>query len=63
MSGGGYEIGLSASEAMTQDFATQFRPGDVSINTGGEKQSITLYIVVGVVALAAVLMVFLFRRR
>lgn len=60
---GGYEIGLSNSEAFAQDLTTQFRPGDVNVSTGGEKQSITLYIVAGVVALAAVLLVILLWRR
>lgn len=58
---GGYEIGLSSSEAQNQEFATQFRPGDVHVDLGESKQTMTLYIVAGVVAVAAVLLMLLLR--
>jgi LPXTG-motif cell wall-anchored protein len=59
---GGYEIGLSGSAASAAELTGDYGGhGDEFITTGGGKQTQTLFIVVGLVALAVVILLF-FRR-
>lgn len=56
------ELGLSSSAAAAQRLASQLGQTTVNVSAGGEKQTQTLYIVAGVVAVAIVILL-LFRRR
>lgn len=56
------ELGFSGSAASqaSADVSGQHGAGDVHVSTGGAKQTQTLYIVAGVIAVAAVLLLVLF---
>jgi len=60
---GGYEIGVSQSDSFAQKLASQLGGGNVNVYGGGAKQAQTFMIVAGVVAVAAVLLVLVFKRR
>jgi hypothetical protein len=56
MSPGGYEIGISGSASSASKLSGQFGGGDDYITTGGGKQTQTLYIIVGVVAVVVAIL-------